>query len=477
MNVIFDMDGVLFDTERVYAEIYEEVAAEWGLGSVQEAVLGCIGRNANDSRLLFLKYMGKEFPYDNYIQEVIRRFKERVEKEGLPMKAGVMDLLFYLKKEKSRIGLASSTRRERVISYLERAGIADYFQIVVGGDAVEHSKPNPEIYQIACKELGTVPEETYAIEDSFNGIRAAYDAGMKVIMVPDMLQPEKEIEGMLCRLCYDLCEVKYYLAGRKIQKIPLENLPNTRDLGGIITEDGRTICPHKLLRSGALFWSSEEDRTVLVQKYNLRTVVDFRTESEKKEKPDPEMPGVVNIWNPILEEAAMGITREEKQKEKSVVQQVLERTGGKAKGPEEYMQKMYHDLVSSEFSRKQYRKFFAILLAQENGAVLWHCSAGKDRVGIATALLLSALGVSRECIMADYIKTNDFVKEDVQQLLGKVKPEFRAAVRMLFVVVPSFLESFFQTIDSEFGGMDSFLEKEMGLTADKREKLRDMYLL
>lgn len=477
MNVIFDMDGVLFDTERVYAEIYEEVAAERGLGDVREVVLGCIGRNANDSKLLFLEYMGKEFPYDDYVQEVKIRFREWEKRKGLPIKAGVKELLLYLKREKCRIGLASSTRRERVLSYLERAGIADYFQIVVGGDEVEHSKPNPEIYQIACRKLGTVPEETYAIEDSFNGIRAAYAAGMKVIMVPDMLQPEKEIEEMLCRLCYDLHEVKYYLAGREIQKIPFENLPNTRDLGGMVTENGRTICPHKLIRSGALFWSSEKDKRLLMEKYNLRTVIDFRTDSERKEKPDPEMPGVINIQNPILEEAAMGITREEKQEEKSVVQQVLERTGGDAKGPEEYMQKMYHDLISSEFSRRQYAKFFEILLAQENGAVLWHCSAGKDRVGIATALLLTVLGVSRECIMADYIKTNDFVKEDVEQLLNKVKPEFRAAVRMLFVVVPSFLDSVFETIDKEFGGMESFLEKEMGLTADKREKLQDMYLL
>ncbi len=211
MNVIFDMDGVLFDTERVYAEIYEEVAHEWGLGDVREAVLGCIGRNANDSRAFFVSCVGEDFPYDEYVRETISRYKAKEEREGFPMKKGVRELLSYLKEENCRIGLASSTRREKVLSYIERAGIADYFQVVIGGDMVEHSKPEPDIYLIACRELGTKPEETYAIEDSPNGIRAAFAAGMKAIMVPDMIQPEEEIKKMACHICRDLLETKEYL--------------------------------------------------------------------------------------------------------------------------------------------------------------------------------------------------------------------------------------------------------------------------
>lgn len=216
MNVIFDMDGVLFDTERVYAEIYEEIAKEWGLGDVREAVLGCIGRNANDSRQFFFQCMGPDFPYDEYVGETIARYKAREAKEGLPMKKGVVELLSYLKQENCHIGLASSTKREKVQMYIERAGIADYFEVVIGGDMVEHSKPRPDIYLIACKELGSKPEETYAIEDSPNGIRAAYGAGMKAIMVPDMIQPEKEITEMTCNICRDLLEVKNYLKEERI---------------------------------------------------------------------------------------------------------------------------------------------------------------------------------------------------------------------------------------------------------------------
>lgn len=215
MNVIFDMDGVLFDTERAYVEVYEEVAAEWKLGDVREAVLGCIGLNANDARQFFIGCVGKEFPYDEFVHEAISRYKAREEKEGLPMKAGVKELLSYLKEENCRIGLASSTRREKVFAYIDRAGIVDYFQIVVGGDMVEHSKPEPDIYLIACKELGSKPEETYAIEDSHNGIRAAFAAGMKAIMVPDMIQPNEEIKKMACHICLDLLEAKDYLEKEK----------------------------------------------------------------------------------------------------------------------------------------------------------------------------------------------------------------------------------------------------------------------
>lgn len=214
-NVIFDMDGVLFDTERLYAEMYEEVAADWGLGDVREAVLGCIGRNANDSRAFFTSHVAKDFPYDDYVKETIKRYKEKEEREGLPMKKGVVELLSYLKEQGYRIGLASSTRRQKVLECIEKAKIRDYFQVVVGGDMVEHSKPNPEIYLIACKELGVNPEETYAIEDSPNGIRAAHSAGMKAIMVPDMIAPDEEMKSLAQVICEDLLAVKDYLAGNR----------------------------------------------------------------------------------------------------------------------------------------------------------------------------------------------------------------------------------------------------------------------
>ena len=98
-----------------------------------------------------------------------------------------------------------------MLEQIAMAGIADYFQVVVGGDMVTHSKPNPEIYLIAGKELGVDPESTYAIEDSLNGIRSAYGAGMKALMVPDMIAPTEEIKGMCTGIFDDLLKVKEYL--------------------------------------------------------------------------------------------------------------------------------------------------------------------------------------------------------------------------------------------------------------------------
>lgn len=476
-TVVFDMDGVLFDTESLYMDAWKAAADARGLGDVKQAALGCVGLDERDSRKLFMDSFGQDFPFDEFKKDAAAFFQRKLEEDGPPVKPGVRELLDYLTAKRYHIGLASSTRKERVVEEITRAGISDYFEVVVGGDMVPRGKPQPDIYLAACRELGTAPGETYAIEDSPNGIRAAHAAGMRPIMVPDLIQPDRRLRSLTCRVCQDLYEVKYYLAGRKIGKVPLEKLPNTRDLGGLPAAGERQICPHRLLRSGALMWSSEADRVTLLEEYGLKTVIDFRTALERDEKPDPELDGVENLWNPILEEAVMGITREETGGKKGMVQQVLEQTGGSAEGPEEYMRSMYRNLVDEAYSRRQYRKFFDILLRQGEGAVLWHCTAGKDRVGVATALLLAALGTPKEDILADYIKTNEFNAAEVEEILEKVKEEYRSAVRLLFIVKVSYLESVFDRIEEAYGGMDVFLRSEMGLTPDRLDRLREMYLL
>lgn len=210
-SVVFDMDGVLFDTERIYADGWVAAAKEYGYEDVEEAVMGAIGRNANDTRALFMELMGEAFPYDEVWERARVITRQTIETNGLPVMKGVRELLDYLKASNYRIGLASSTRKARVLEQIAMAGIADYFQVVVGGDMVTHSKPNPEIYLIACKELGVDPESTYAIEDSLNGIRSAYGAGMKALMVPDMIAPTEEIKGMCTGIFDDLLKVKEYL--------------------------------------------------------------------------------------------------------------------------------------------------------------------------------------------------------------------------------------------------------------------------
>lgn len=268
----------------------------------------------------------------------------------------------------------------------------------------------------------------------------------------------------------------------EISRISFEKLNNTRDLGQFTTEDGRRIRPRRLLRSGNLHSLSLEDRAILQNDYQLKIVVDFRTETEKDAEPDTKIGKVQYEWLPILDEATMGISREQESSKDGLkmLADFLMRPGFDAK---EYMKNTYKQLVLSDFSRKQYRRFFDILMdAPEDGAVLWHCSAGKDRVGIGTALLLTALGVPREDIIDDYLATNTFYSDTLNRMIGVMTEkagtkDIIPKVDAFFSVSPVYIEAVFDIIQDDFGGIDAFLENEMGLTQERRTALKEKYLL
>lgn len=209
--VVFDMDGVLFDTERLCMECWVETAAERDMPDMEQVFPLCIGRNSTDTKQIILEHYGADFSYDDFRQQASGAFWKRIETEGLPVKKGAEKLLAYLKQSGYQIALASSTKYESVVSHLKQAELIDYFSVIVTGDMIEHSKPLPDIYLLACRKLGVQPEEAYAIEDSFNGIRSAYSAGMKAIMVPDMIQPDEEMQEKSFLVCRDLLEVMRFL--------------------------------------------------------------------------------------------------------------------------------------------------------------------------------------------------------------------------------------------------------------------------
>ncbi len=209
--VVFDMDGVLFDTEIVCMKAWIAVARMNGKSGMEEIFPHCIGLNANDSRRIVLKAYGEDFDYVGFRKQTSIWYQQYIKENGLPVKPGMEEILGWLRTTKYIVGLASSSKRESVISNLEQAGIRDDFSVVVTGDMVEHSKPLPDIYLRACSELGVKPEEAYAIEDSPNGIKSAYAAGMKPLMVPDMIAPDEEMQRMSHRIFKDLLEVLAYL--------------------------------------------------------------------------------------------------------------------------------------------------------------------------------------------------------------------------------------------------------------------------
>ena len=213
-SVIFDMDGVIFDSERACLDTWTEAAAGYGLSNVREVFDRCIGTNNNQTRQIVEDAYAKEYGEgiaDKLLSESSRLFHEKYDGGRLPVKKGVKEILEYLKAENVRCAVASSTRKAVVEAELRDADLIDYFEEIVGGDSVKVSKPDPEIYLIACDKLKTDPKYAFAIEDSYNGIRSAHAAGMKPIMVPDMIPADDEMRELADTVCESLLDVIDYL--------------------------------------------------------------------------------------------------------------------------------------------------------------------------------------------------------------------------------------------------------------------------
>lgn len=149
-----------------------------------------------------------------------------------------------------------------------------------------------------------------------------------------------------------------------IQRIALEGPQNVRDLGGFEMSDGRKIIPGRLIRSCELIHLTEKDKKILLEEHHLYTIVDFRTEMEKEQMPDPVMPGVEALWIPVLNESMLGVTKEAGADQDTVAQlSVLLKSGQMT--TEMFMKKLYKDIVLSEHAAQAYHRFFEVLLNNE----------------------------------------------------------------------------------------------------------------
>lgn len=208
--VIFDMDGVIFDSERSTMYCWLELARKYNIENLEEHFLACTGTTNQRTREIMLEAYGENFPYDTFAKEASVMFHEKYDGGKLPMKSGVKALLEYLRNQGKKIALASSTRKQTVVNELRDAGIIDYFDEIVTGDMVTHSKPHPEIFLLACEKVGVKPENAYAIEDSYNGIRSAAAGGLRPIMVPDLLPANEEMKHLAETVLASLDEVVEY---------------------------------------------------------------------------------------------------------------------------------------------------------------------------------------------------------------------------------------------------------------------------
>ena len=211
--VIFDMDGVIFDSERGCLVCWNELASKYDIPDIESSFLRCTGTNDAKTREIMLETYGQDFPYDHFAKEASLLFHEKYDGGRLPVKKGTRELLSFLKEKKVPLALASSTRRESVTRELSEASLLPFFDVLICGDMVKKSKPDPDIYLRACQELHVNPAASFAIEDSFNGIRSAHAGALRPLMVVDLLPPDEEMKRLAEKIFSDLLEVKNYLAG------------------------------------------------------------------------------------------------------------------------------------------------------------------------------------------------------------------------------------------------------------------------
>ena len=205
--IVFDMDGLLFDSERIVQRSWEEAGNQLGLEHMGETIYHTLGMNLAGRNHYFRNTIAKDFPCEEFAKQARIWFYKIVNEEGLPMKNGARKLLEYGKVNGYRMAIATSSRKEYALKNLKAAKIYDFFDAGVFGDMVQHAKPDPEIYLKACDSIGAAPANCIALEDAPAGIRAAYAAGMKPIMIPDLVAPTPEIEALLYETCDTLLGV------------------------------------------------------------------------------------------------------------------------------------------------------------------------------------------------------------------------------------------------------------------------------
>ena len=210
-TIIFDMDGVIFDSERALIDGWVEISHKYGFVADYEVAKACIGVKLQRTKEIYLEHFGPDFPFDEYQQEVRDNYEALYDTPNIPIKLGVVDFVKKLKANGYTLAIASSTVLSAVERQVRAAGIREYFDVVLGGDDVKDGKPAPDIYLMAAEKLGKDPSQVIVIEDSYNGIKAASAAGAKAIMVPDILPPNEEMREKAWKICKDFDEVREVL--------------------------------------------------------------------------------------------------------------------------------------------------------------------------------------------------------------------------------------------------------------------------
>jgi len=195
-GIVFDMDGLMFDTERLSVDAWVRAGAEAGYAVSEALVAGTVGLDIKHTKRIFAERFGEDFDFDALRSVKLGYVDDFIEKHGMPVKPGLHELLRYLRSNRYKIALATSTAAARVAYYFEKTGLSEFFDGVVCGDSVQNGKPAPDIFLKAGELLGLPPAACLVLEDSPAGILAAHRAGMKPVLIPDLAEPDEEIRRL-----------------------------------------------------------------------------------------------------------------------------------------------------------------------------------------------------------------------------------------------------------------------------------------
>lgn len=210
--VIFDMDGVIFDTEKVYLDIWTEVFEKYGYKMTKELYVTVMGTGRKNVIKTFLENFGDDLPIEKMYEEKDNQLFYRIENQGIPLKEGVKELFSMLKEKDYKIALGTSAKKERVEKQIKDKWLKESFDAIVCGDDVEKGKPSPDIFLKAAKEIDVEPENCFVVEDSPAGIKAAFSGGMKGIHVEDLKAADEDILKYCEKNFENLQEIKEYLS-------------------------------------------------------------------------------------------------------------------------------------------------------------------------------------------------------------------------------------------------------------------------
>ena len=207
-GALFDMDGVLIDSEAMGRDIFYDLAHERGYDVERNFFIKLLGITDEATNTLLRKLWGPDCPCEEIQNELRRIRRERAIHGQMPVKRGMEECMAGLKARGIRIALATSSPRHQAEEYIAAIpAMQNVFDAVICGEEAGRSKPAPDIYLMACEKLGVEPAQAAAVEDSYNGIRSAHAAGMQALMVPDLLEPTQEIAPLCAAVLPSLTDV------------------------------------------------------------------------------------------------------------------------------------------------------------------------------------------------------------------------------------------------------------------------------